>query len=175
MTFTKSELDMIYQYAAGTKAATLDGLKEIIPVLKDKDLLTKVIVENTIRKLEKIPEPEATRFIADVKKHRLEERDNSIRRQLAAAKEQAKAPMLGHDIMGPERFMEDSRHMITLDVLNNDSPVGYKGECYRLFLSEEGYRNARESERRGEIKIKNHAAVLAGRLHPGNPTQDAIH
>lgn len=41
-------------------------LKEIVPVLERKDgLLSKVIVENTIRKLEKLAEPECSQFIAD--------------------------------------------------------------------------------------------------------------
>ena len=53
MKFSKSELDIIYQYAAPTKEETLAGMKEIVPVIKD--LLTKAIVENAIRKLEKIP------------------------------------------------------------------------------------------------------------------------
>jgi len=60
MKFSKSELDIIYQYAAPTKAETLAGMKEIVPVIKD--LLTKAIVENAIRKLEKIPEPECSQF-----------------------------------------------------------------------------------------------------------------
>ena len=32
MKFSKSELDIIYQYAAPTKAETLAGMKEIVPV-----------------------------------------------------------------------------------------------------------------------------------------------
>lgn len=163
MNFTHSELEMIYQYTAPTKAETLAGLKEIVPVISDT--LTRVIVENTIDKLQKIPEPECSRFIADTKAAFLEERDNSIRRRLAEAK--AKAPVMqGHDLMGEERFIPEARHMITLDVLNNDSPVGYKGERYRFFLSDEGYKNAKASERRGEIKIRSHAAVCAGHLYP---------
>lgn len=51
MKFSKSELDIIYQYAAPTKEETLAGMKEIVPVIKD--LLTKAIVENAIRKLER--------------------------------------------------------------------------------------------------------------------------
>ena len=35
MKFSKSELDIIYQYAAPTKAETLTGMKEIVPVIKD--------------------------------------------------------------------------------------------------------------------------------------------
>lgn len=165
MKFTNSELEMIYQYAATDKAATLAGLNEIVPVIKDT--LTRVIVENTIDKLMKIPEPECSRFIADTKAYYLEKRDNSIRRRLAEAREQAKQPVMqGHDLMGAERFMPETRHMITLDVLNNDSPVGYKGERFRFFLSDEGYKNAKASERRGEIKIKSHSAVAAGKLYP---------
>ena len=61
MKFSKSELDIIYQYAAPTKAETLAGMKEIVPVIKD--ILTKAIVENAIRKLEKIPEPECSQMV----------------------------------------------------------------------------------------------------------------
>ena len=80
MNFTRSELELIDQYAAPTKAETLSGLKEIIPVLeKRNDLLTKAITENAIEKLRKIPEPECSRFIAENKAHFLKERDSSIR------------------------------------------------------------------------------------------------
>ena len=163
MKFSKSELDIIYQYAAPTKAETLAGMKEIVPVIKD--LLTKAIVENAIRKLEKIPEPECSQFVAATKARFLAERDNSIRQRLAAAKLQEPI-MQGHDLSGRERFQPDTRHMIVLDVLNNDSPVGFKGERYRFFLSDGRYRNAVESEKRGEIKIRSHAAVVSGKLYP---------
>ena len=56
--------------------------------------------------------------------------------------------------------------MIVLDVKTSDSPVGFPGERHRYFLSDEGYKNARASEGRGEIKIKSHAAVVAGKLYP---------
>lgn len=167
MKFTKSELEMIYQYAAPTKKETLDGLKEIVPVTKDT--LTRVIVENAIDKLTKIPEPECSLFIADTKALFLQKRDNSIRRRLAEAKVQAKAKeplMQGHDLTGAERFLPETRHMIVFDVLNNDSPVGLQGERYRCFLSDERYETAKKSEQRGEIKIRSHATVAAGKLHP---------
>ena len=115
MKFSKSELDIIYQYAAPTKAETLAGMKETVPVIKD--LLTKAIVENAIRKLEKIPEPECSQFVAATKARFLAERDNSIRQRLAAAK--AQEPILqGHDLSGIERFHPETRHMITLEVQN---------------------------------------------------------
>ena len=160
--FSKSELDIIYQYAAPTKAETLAGMKEIVPVIKD--ILTKAIVENAIRKLERIPEPECSQFIAATKARFLAERDNSIRQRLAAAKLQEPI-MQGHDLSGKERFHPETRHMITLEV-QKDCFVGFKGERFRFYLSDGGYRNAKHSEQDGEIKIKSHAAVVAGKLYP---------
>ena len=89
MNFSKDELAMVYQYAAGTKEDTLAGLKEIVPVIRDRQ--TREIVESTIRKLDAIPEPECRRFIADTKQRFIQNRDNSIRRRLAEAKAQARA------------------------------------------------------------------------------------
>ena len=88
MDFSKDELAMVYQYAAGTKEETLAGLKEIVPVIRDRQ--TREIVESTIRKLDAIPEPECRRFIADTKQRFIQKRDNSIRRRLAEAKAQAR-------------------------------------------------------------------------------------
>ena len=51
MDFSKDELSMVYQYAAGTKEETLAGLKEIVPVIRDRQ--TREIVESTIRKLDR--------------------------------------------------------------------------------------------------------------------------
>lgn len=66
----------------------LAGLKEIVPVIRDRQ--TREIVESTIRKLDAIPEPECRRFIADTKQQFIQKRDNSIRRRLAEAKAQAR-------------------------------------------------------------------------------------
>lgn len=88
MNFSKDELAMVYQYAAGTKEDTLAGLKEIVPVIRDRQ--TREIVESTIRKLDAIPEPECRRFIADTKQRFIQKWDNSIRRRLAKAKAQAR-------------------------------------------------------------------------------------
>ena len=171
MKFSKSELDIIYQYAAPTKAETLAGMKEIVPVIKD--ILTKAIVENAIRKLEKIPEPECSQFVAATKARFLAERDNSVRQRLAAAKLQEPI-MQGHDLSGKERFRPETRHMITLEV-QKDCFIGFKGERFRFYLSDEGYHNAKHSEQEGEIKIKSHAAVVAGKLYPNKkPRQQMI-
>ena len=64
----------------------------------------------------------------------------------------------GHGYMDLERFAEDTRHMIIFDVLSNDSPVGWKGERTRLFLTDNGYQKSLESQEKGHIKILSHAA-----------------
>ena len=84
--------------------------------------------------------------------------------KLAAAKVQEPI-MQGHDLSGKERFRPETRHMITLEV-QKDCFVGFKGERFRFYLSDEGYRNAKHSEQEGEIRIKSHAAVVAGKLYP---------
>ena len=162
MKFTKNELDIICQYAAPTKAETLAAMKETVPVIKD--LMTKAIMENAIRRLDRIPEPECSQFIAATKARFLAECDNSIRQRLAAAKVQEQV-LQGHDLSGKERFRPETRHMIILEV-QKQCFVGFKGERFRFYLSDEGYRNAKRSEQEGEIKIKSHAAVVAGKLYP---------
>ena len=70
----------------------------------------------------------------------------------------------GHGILALERFMDETRHMIIFDVLAWESPVGDKGERLRMFLSDEGYAKAKASEKRGEIKIRSHAAIIEGHI-----------
>ena len=55
----------------------------------------------------------------------------------------------GHGYMDLQRFAEDTRHMIIFDVLTHDSPVGWKGERTRLFLSDKGYEKALDSQAKG--------------------------
>ena len=50
------------------------------------------------------------------------------------------------------------------DVLTHDSPVGWKGERTRLFLSDIGYEKALDSQAKGQIKILSHAKVRNGDL-----------
>lgn len=85
---------------------------------------------------------------------------------LAKARQQSGAQKLsGHDIMALERFDPATRHMIVFDVLTHDSPVGWKGEKMRLFLTDTGYSKALENQEKGHIKIRNHAKVLSGDLY----------
>ena len=70
----------------------------------------------------------------------------------------------GHEYMDLQRFAEDTRHMIIFDVLTHDSPVGWKGERTRLFLTEAGYQKSLENQEKGHIKILSHAKVRQGHL-----------
>lgn len=70
----------------------------------------------------------------------------------------------GHDYMDLMRFDENTRHMIIFDVLTRDSPVGFKGDRMRLFLSDTGYQRAQENQEKGHIRILNHAKVVHGDL-----------
>ena len=70
----------------------------------------------------------------------------------------------GHTYMDLARFDEATKHMIIFDVLTHDSPVGWKGERTRLFLSDIGYEKALDSQANGQIKILSHAKVRNGDL-----------
>ena len=78
----------------------------------------------------------------------------------------------GADIMDIQRFAEDTRHMIVFDVITWDCPVGDKGERVRIFLTDEGYTKALESEVRGEMKIVRHARVRKGDIFYDAPECD---
>lgn len=70
----------------------------------------------------------------------------------------------GHDYMDLMRFDENTRHMIIFDVLSHNSPVGFKGDRMRLFLSDQGYQKALENQEKGHIRVLNHAKVIRGDL-----------
>ena len=70
----------------------------------------------------------------------------------------------GHEYMDLNRFADDTRHMIIFDVLTDDSPIGWKGERTRVYLTEEGYQKALERQKDGHIKILSHAKVFQGHL-----------
>ena len=70
----------------------------------------------------------------------------------------------GHTYMDLARFDDATKHMIIFDVLTHDSPVGWKGERTRLFLSDIGYEKALDSQANGQIKILSHAKVRNGDL-----------
>ena len=61
---------------------------------------------------------------------------------------------------------------VVFDVLSFESPVGYKGDKMRLFLTDEGYQKALENQERGFIKLKNHAKVHNGYLNYDHKDRD---
>ena len=63
------------------------------------------------------------------------------------------------------RFDDATKHMIIFDVLTDESPVGWKGERNRLYLSDVGYQKALDNQKAGNIKIISHAAVAKGNLY----------
>lgn len=162
MKFTKNELIMISRHAAGSRDETLAELDRALSV--SADALDRAFMYNASEKLKRTAEPECSRFISGVRSA-MAERDGSIHRRLALAKAE-KHLVLGHDLSGPERFRQENRHMITLDVLQDGGSVGCKGDHYRAFLSDERYQNAKRSEQRGAIKIRSHATVENGCIIP---------
>ena len=50
-------------------------------------------------------------------------------------------------------------------MLTDESPVGWKGERNRLYLSDVGYQKALDNQKAGNIKIISHAAVAKGNLY----------
>ena len=95
----------------------------------------------------------------------------SIKEQLKATPGRGKE-ITGQNIEALERFAEDTRHMIIFDVLTWDCPVGDNGERVRIFLTDEGYQKAKESEGRGEMKIIRRARVRKGDIFHDAPERD---
>ena len=76
------------------------------------------------------------------------------------------AVIVGHDVLAVERFKDDTRHMVVLDVLDHRSTIGNKGERLRLFLSDDDYSEVLAVQRRGYIRIRKHFDVIEGHILP---------
>ena len=70
----------------------------------------------------------------------------------------------GHNILAVERFWDNTRWMIEFSVLRPSTAYGSPGEEMRLFLTEDGYQAALQSQQRREIKIKRYARVIEGHV-----------
>ena len=147
MNLTESEKRMVYQIEGTTQGAALHELSMTWRYAPNQ------AVKNTAEGLMK-------------KNYRLPEKARTIGELLAEARQKSGAEKLsGHDIMALERFDDRTRHMIVFDVLSRDAPVGDKGDKMRLFLTDQAYQKALDSEDKGHIHIRNHAKVIAGNLH----------
>ena len=69
----------------------------------------------------------------------------------------------GHNILAVERFWDNTRRMIEFSVLRSCA-YGSPGDEMRLFLTEEDYRKALQSQHRNEIKIKRYARIIEGHI-----------
>ena len=69
----------------------------------------------------------------------------------------------GHNILAVERFQDNTRRMIEFSVLRSCA-YGSPGDEMRLFLTEDGYQTALQSQQRREIKIKRYAHVIEGHI-----------
>ena len=73
----------------------------------------------------------------------------------------------GHNILAVERFWDNTRWMIEFSVLCPSAVYGSPGDEMRLFLTEDGYQAALQSQQRREIKIKRYARVIEGHTATG--------
>ena len=69
----------------------------------------------------------------------------------------------GHNILAVERFQDNTRRMIEFSVLRSCT-YGSPGDEMRLFLTEDGYQAALQSQQHREIKIKRYARVVEGHM-----------
>ena len=140
MNLSEAEKRMIYQVEGTSQGAALNEIYMTWRYAPDKAM--KDTAEGLLKKLRPLSDKECMDVIRDVQKnYRLPGKARTIGEMLA-----------------------DTRHMIVFDVLSHESPMGWKGDKMRLFLTEAGYGKALENQDKGFIKIKNHAKVIAGNL-----------
>ena len=165
MNLNEDEKRMVYQIESTNQVAALNEIYMTWRYATNQAM--KDTAESLLRKLRPLSDKEYMDVIREVQQnYRLPGKARTIGEMLAEARQQSGAQKLsGHDIMALERFDPATRHMIVFDVLTHDSPVGWKGEKMRLFLTDAGYSKALENQEKGHIKIRNHAKVLSGDLH----------
>ncbi len=164
MKLNKAEMRMAYQIESTSQNAALHEIYMTWRYAQNQ--ATKDTAESLLKKLRPLSDKECMDVIREVQRnYHLPEKARTIGELLAEARQQSGAAKLaGHDIMALERFDPDTRHMIVFDVLSHESPMGWKGEKMRLFLTDAGYGKALENQDKGFIRIRNHAKVLAGNL-----------
>lgn len=164
MNLNEAEKRMVYQIESTSQSAALNEIYMTWRYAPNRDL--KDTAEDLLKKLRPLSEKKCMDVIRDVQQnYRLPGKARTVGEMLAEARQRSGAQKLaGHDIMALERFDPDTRHMIVFDVLSHESPMGYKGDKMRLFLTETGYAKALENQDKGFIRIKNHAKVIAGNL-----------
>ena len=146
MKLTEAEMRMVFQIESTNQNAALNEIYMTWRYAPNP--ATKETAEGLLDKLRPLSDQECMDLIRKVQaEYRLPEKARTIGEMLAEARQQSGAQKLsGHDIMALERFDPATRHMIVFDVLTHDSPVGWKGEKMRLFLTDTGYNKALENQ-----------------------------
>ncbi len=165
MKLNEAEMRMAYQIESTNQNTVLNEIYMTWRYTQNQAI--KATAESLLQKLRSLSDRECMNLIREVQTHyHLPEKAKTIGELLAEARQQSGAQKLsGHDIMALERFDPDTKHMIVFDVLSHESPMGWKGEKMRLFLTKAGYNKALDNQDKGFIKIRNHAKVRAGNLH----------
>lgn len=165
MNLTEEEKRLAYQIESTSQASALQEVYRKGCYASDPSV--KNAAESLLEKLRTLSATACMDVIREVQRnYHLPDKAQTVGELLAEARQRSGAQKLdGHDIMALERFAPTTRHMIVFDVLSHCSPVGFKGSRMRLFLSEDGYKQALESQKKGDIKIRNHANVVHGDLH----------
>jgi hypothetical protein len=81
----------------------------------------------------------------------------------------------GHNILAVERFQDNIKWMIEFSVLSQRTAYGSSGDEMRLFLTEDGYQAAIQSQQRREIKIKRYARIIEGHILDFKPDKRRRH
>lgn len=172
MKLNEAEMRMAFQVESTSQNAALNEIYLMARYARNQE--TKDTAESLLRKLRPLSDQECMDVIREVQRnYRLPGKARTVGEMLAEARQQSGAQKLaGHDIMALERFDPDTRHMIVFDVLSHESPMGYKGDKMRLFLTEAGYGKALKNQDKGFIRIKNHAKVIAGNLRYDHKDRD---
>lgn len=76
-------------------------------------------------------------------------------------KDIAARELKGHNILAVERFWDGTFWMIEFTVLR-PTAYGEPGDEMRLFLTEDGYQSALQSQQRREIKLRDMPMLLRG-------------
>lgn len=172
MKLNEEEKRMVYQIESTNQNAALNEIYMTWRYTRSQ--ATKDTAESLLKKLRPLSDKECMDVIREVQtNYHLPEKARTVGEMLAEARQQSGAQKLaGHDIMALERFDPDTRHMIVFDVLSHESPMGYKGDKMRLFLTEAGYGKALKNQDKGFIRIKNHAKIIAGNLRYDHKDRD---
>ena len=163
MELNEEEKRQLFQVDGDCQAKVLDELYMTARFTRNPE--QRDMVRGLMAKLRVLSDEQCMDLVKDIQKNYHLPYPRTMGERIALARQQSGAEKLtGHDIMALERFDPDTRHMIVFDVLSDESPMGYKGERMRLFLTDQGYQKARENHGKGFIKIRNHAQVIAGNL-----------